>query len=71
MAGLLGDAIKVRLQAPPIDGRANAALIDLLAHRLDVARGAIEIVSGETARRKIVHVAGITVEQALSRLAIG
>lgn len=55
-----GDALKVRLTAPPVDGAANAALIELLADRLGVSRAAVSIISGHAGRTKIVEVAGIT-----------
>lgn len=58
LAGEHGDALKIRLAAPPVDGKANAALIAWLAERLDVPRRDIVIRSGETARRKILQVSG-------------
>jgi hypothetical protein len=62
IVGVLGDgtdaAVKVALQAPPVEGRANAALIEFLAELLGVARSAIEIASGETARTKRIVVRG-------------
>ncbi len=54
-----GDALKVRLAAPPVDGAANAALVVLLADELDVARHAVRIVAGESSRSKTVQVDGI------------
>jgi uncharacterized protein len=54
-----GDALKVRLAAPPVDGAANEALIELLAEELDVARRSIRIVSGGASRSKVVQVDGI------------
>jgi uncharacterized protein (TIGR00251 family) len=62
--GRHGDAIKIRLQAPPVDGAANEALIRFLAERLGVSRAAVRIVSGETARRKRVEVTGATPDAA-------
>lgn len=53
-----GDALKVRLAALPIDGRANMALIDLVAQRLGLARSAVDLKSGHLARRKVLHVSG-------------
>lgn len=52
VVGLHGDALKIRLAAPPVDGKANAALIDFLAGRLGVPKSAIELKSGQTSRRK-------------------
>ena len=65
-----GDALKVRLAAPPVDGAANDALVALLADELDVARRAVRIVSGEASRSKTVEVDGIEpglVEQLAAR----
>lgn len=54
--GQHGDALKVRLQAPPVDGAANDALVELLAGVLGLPRREIRLVSGQTARRKVVEV---------------
>ncbi|MHA1569924.1 MAG: DUF167 domain-containing protein [Alphaproteobacteria bacterium] len=51
-------AFKARVTAPPQDGKANAALIKLLAKKLGVAKTKVSIASGATSRRKILHVAG-------------
>ncbi|HZO74668.1 MAG TPA: DUF167 domain-containing protein [Ktedonobacteraceae bacterium] len=56
-------AIKARLKAPPIDGAANKALIELLAERLTIPRRAITIVRGTTSRQKTVEIEGVTVEE--------
>jgi uncharacterized protein len=64
-----GDALKIRLAAPPVDDRANQALVQLLAQRLNVPRAAVRIVSGEKSRRKRVVVAGVKREQVLKLLA--
>ena len=61
-----GDALKIRLTAPPVDDRANQALVQLLAERLNVPRAAVRIVAGEKSRRKRVIVAGVKREQALA-----
>ncbi len=63
IAGFAGDAIKVRLNAPPVEGRANDALVNFLAETLNVSRAQIEIVRGETSRTKSVRVRGIRAEQ--------
>ena len=63
------DALKVRLTAPPVDDRANEALVQLLAGRLNVPRAAVRIVSGEKSRRKRVAVAGKKREHVLALLA--
>jgi len=58
-----GDALKIRLTAPPVDDRANEALVQLLAERLNVPRAAVRIVGGEKSRRKRVIVVGVKREQ--------
>jgi len=63
VAGLHGDAIKVRLAAPPVEGAANEALIRLLAERLGVSRSAVSIVNGHSSQRKTIEVDGVGVDQ--------
>lgn len=67
VVGVHGDALKIRLAAPPVDGRANAALIDYLADRLGLPKSALELKSGQSSRRKRVAVsaAPADVEQRL------
>ena len=60
VVGAHGDAVKIRLAAPPVDGAANEELVRFLAERLGVRRSAVTIVKGMTARRKTVRVAGMT-----------
>lgn len=59
-AGPHGDALKIRLAAPPVDGKANDALIAFLAKALGVPKSRVELVSGQASRAKRVRVAGIT-----------
>jgi len=63
IVGLYGEALRVRVQAPPVGGRANQALCALLAERLGVPTEAVEIVSGHTSRHKAVRVRGVSAEQ--------
>jgi len=67
--GLHGAALKVRLQAPPVDGAANEALVTLLAERLGVPRRAVRVVAGAASRAKTVEVDGTT-EAAVRELAV-
>jgi uncharacterized protein len=67
--GVRGDELKVRLAAPPVDGAANDALIELLAKAFAVRRGAIRILAGHGSRSKFIEVEGIT-ERAVNELAI-
>ena len=63
-AGLHGDALKVRIAAPALEGRANDELVDFLARSLGAARRDVEVVGGEKSRRKRVAIRGATVEPA-------
>lgn len=56
VAGLYGDALKIRLAAPPVDGKANAALIEFVAERLGLAKSSVSLKSGQTSRRKVLAV---------------
>jgi uncharacterized protein (TIGR00251 family) len=56
LVGPLGDALKVRITAPPVEGRANAHLVRFLAKAFGVGRGAVRLHSGEHARRKVVRI---------------
>lgn len=70
VAGLAGDAIRIRLTAPPVDGTANDALVRFLARRLKVSRSAVELVSGRSGRTKLVAVTGVSAEEAAQRLGV-
>ena len=68
VAGLRGGALLIRLTAPPVEGAANAELIEVVAAAAGVARKAVSLVSGGHSRQKRVQVLGITREAALARL---
>ena len=57
-AGLHGDALKIRLAAPPVDGKANEALIKFVAETLKLPKSAVNLKSGQTSRRKVLEVSG-------------
>ncbi len=67
VAGLHGGELKIRLHAPPVEGKANAALVEFLSDLLEVPRSAVVIVRGETGRSKQVLVRGKRIEE-LGRL---
>ena len=56
IVGEHGDALKIRLAAPPVDGKANEALLSYLAEKLSVGRRAVELRSGMTSRRKMIAI---------------
>lgn len=68
--GLRDGALRVRLTAPPVDGAANAALIEVLSKRLGLRKADLEIVSGAHGRQKRVLARGLTVEEAARRLGL-
>ncbi len=68
--GFSGDVVRIRLTAPPVENRANEALVRFLSRMLDVPRRQIEIVSGGTGRRKIVRVVGVAREDVFRRLGL-
>lgn len=66
--GVWGDAVKVRLTAPPVEGQANRALVHFLAEVLDVSPGNVSVVAGAAGRDKKVSVTGRTAAEVLRRL---
>ena len=62
-AGLLGEALKIRLAAPPVDGKANEALLRFLAQRLAIPRQQISLKSGQTSRQKVIEIESVTAER--------
>ena len=69
VAGWLGDALKVKVQAPPVEGRANQALCDFLADELRLPRRAVTVLRGDTSRLKFVRIEGMTGAEVRARLA--
>jgi len=63
VVGLYGDALRVRIKAPPTKGKANRELRTFLAERLGVPTEAVEILSGHTSRHKVVRVRGVRAER--------
>lgn len=56
IAGVLGDQLKVRIQAPPVEGKANTYLVKFLSKQWNIPRASIKILSGETGRRKRIRI---------------
>lgn len=69
VVGLYGGALKVAVRAPPERGRANDAVIALLAHALGLPRRAVQVVAGATRRDKTVAISGLDSSEVRSRLA--
>ena len=68
ITGEVGDALKLSLTAPPVDGRANEACIDFFANLLKVQRSSVTIASGQKNRRKVIRVAGLSLEEIRKRI---
>jgi uncharacterized protein (TIGR00251 family) len=68
VAGVIGGALKIRLQAPALENRANEALVDFLAHLLKTPKAAVRILSGDRSRTKRIEIRGVTKQQVLGIL---
>jgi len=70
ITGELGDALKVSLTAPPLEGRTNKACIEFFANLLKVPRSSVTIASGQTSRRKVIRVEGLSAEDVRKRIQV-
>ena len=70
LAGWLGDALKVKVHAPAIEGRANDALCEFFADTLQLSRRAVTVLQGEKSRQKVLHIAGLSLDETKSRLGV-
>jgi len=70
IAGEMGGALKVRLQAPAVEDRANEALIEFLAQLLKTPKSAVRILSGDRSRTKLIEIRGVTQQQIRALLAV-
>jgi uncharacterized protein len=68
LTGEVGDALKLGLTAPPVEGKANEACIDFFAKLLKVPRSSVTIAAGFTSRNKVIRVAGLSAEEVSKRL---
>ena len=68
--GVLGDALKIRIQAPPVEGKANTYLIKFLSKQWKIPRASIEILSGESGRNKRLRISNQTDELRKTLLSI-
>jgi hypothetical protein len=70
ITGWLGAALKVKVHAPPVEGRANAALCEFLAETLGLPRRAVTVLRGDTSRQKLVRIDGLSLANVRPRLAL-
>jgi len=68
ITGTVGDALKLALTAPPVDGKANQAVIEFFSDLFAITRSSVTIASGETSRTKVIRVSGISADQVRQRL---
>jgi len=68
ITGAVGDALKVALTAPPVEGRANEACVKFLAEFLNVPRSSVTIAAGESSRQKLIRIAGVRAAQVEEKL---
>jgi uncharacterized protein len=68
ITGEIGDALKLSLTAPPVEGRANEACIEFFANLLKVPRSSVTIAAGQNSRNKLIRVAGLSAEELRLRL---
>lgn len=68
ITGVVGEALKLALTAPPVEGKANEAAVDFFADFFDIPRSSVTIASGETSRSKVIRVTGINADAVRRRL---
>jgi uncharacterized protein (TIGR00251 family) len=67
VVGWLGDALKVKVHAPPVEGRANEVLCEFLADTLELPRRAVHVTRGDTSRQKLVRIDGLSLAEVKAR----
>ena len=70
ICGWLGDALKIKVHAPPVEGRANEVLCDFVAESLKLPRRAVVVQHGDLSRHKLVRVEGLTLAEVKTRLGV-
>jgi len=70
VVGWLGDALKIKIHAPALDGRANDALCEFLAGELGLPRRAVTLAQGDKSRQKLLRIAGLTLAEVKSKLGL-
>jgi len=68
IASEIGDALKLSLTSPPVEGRANEACIEFFAKLLEVPRSSVTIASGQSNRQKVIRVSGLSAEEVRKRI---
>lgn len=68
VVGLYGDRLKIAVATPPVDGKANQAIIAFLAKTLGLSKSKLTLISGETSREKRIRIQGITADECVTKL---
>lgn len=68
--GLLGDSVKVRIKCAPVDGKANKELVETLADEFGIAKSRVEFKSGETSKRKMILLRGVSAADVRRRIGV-
>jgi uncharacterized protein (TIGR00251 family) len=68
IVGLHGDRLKIKIQSPPVDGKANECLIEFLCEILDTAKSRVHLLRGETSREKSIFLEGLNLAEVLRQL---
>jgi uncharacterized protein len=68
--GWLGEALKVKVHAPPLEGRANEVLCEFLADELELPRRAVTVLRGDTSRQKVIRIDGLDLATVKARLGL-
>lgn len=63
ICGIYGDAVKIKLTSPPVEGEANKGLIEFLSKALDISKGQIEIIGGHKSKNKLIKMKGVKRER--------
>ena len=70
VVGWLGDALKVKVHAPALEGRANDELCEFIAEALDLPKRAVSVAMGDKSRQKILHIDGLALDEVRRRLGV-
>ena len=68
ICGEMGDSLKIKVTAPPVDSAANSLLIEFIADLLHISKGSVQILKGHTSRNKILQITGVTSSDFLSKI---
>lgn len=68
ICGEMGDALKIKVTAPPVDSAANSLLVEYMADLLHISKGSVQILKGHTSRNKILQISGVSTSEFLNKI---